>query len=359
MRSSTRLQTWRNRPLVFLFGPTASGKTALVESLFNTGFQIVNADSVQVYRHLDIGSAKPSRALMEKIPHHLVDIREPWQQFTVAAFIEEADRAVEAIWDDGDVPLVTGGTAYYFKHFLYGLSEAPAADLGIRAALQSELAAKGPLALHSELEKVDPVSAGRIDVHDGYRITRALEVWRQTGRPLSSFALPSEPRHGMRPLVLCISRGREELVRRIGLRTRQMFEEGLVDEVRHLFAMGADASWPAMSAIGYSEFLHARDNGCATLASIEAEPSSRPSPTSWRSTLTSLKGWQRCLRTIWHSSEESSSSILKTLPCPSDLLIDLIDAHVLNSILPCRLPEGVESIYSTVLFGYGPAACLL
>lgn len=271
MRSSTRLQTWRNRPLVFLFGPTASGKTALVESHFNTGFQIVNADSVQVYRHLDIGSAKPSRALMEKIPHHLVDIREPWQQFTVAAFIEEADRAVEAIWDDGDVPLVTGGTAYYFKHFLYGLSEAPAADLGIRAALQSELAAKGPLALHSELEKVDPVSAGRIDVHDGYRITRALEVWRQTGRPLSSYALPSEPRHGMRPLVLCISREREELVRRIGLRTRQMFEEGLVDEVRHLFAMGADASWPAMSAIGYSEFLRARDNGCATLESIEAE----------------------------------------------------------------------------------------
>lgn len=268
-RSSTGLR--RSRPLVFLFGPTASGKTAFVESLAGKGWQVVNADSVQVYRRLDIGSAKPSPELMRKIPHHLVDILEPWEQFTVGDFVRLADEACLKIWEEGDVPLVTGGTAYYFKHFLYGLSGAPTADLSIRAALQEELAEKGSQRLHDELSAVDPGAAAKINPNDSYRVTRALEVYRQTGRPLSSFRVPDHPRDGLDPLIINLSRGRDDLRRRIDMRVDQMFSEGLVDEVKSLLREGGSRDWPGLSGIGYSEFLEAREIGCATPSDIRAK----------------------------------------------------------------------------------------
>ena len=270
MRSSTR-PTRENRPVIFLFGPTASGKTALVEGLFNHGYQIVNADSVQVYRHLSIGSAKPSSELMARIPHHLVDILEPWQDFSVASFISMADEAVDRIYADGDIPVLAGGTAFYFKHFLYGLSQAPAVDPAVRSRVAAMLGSLGERVLHERLASVDPVSAARINVHDVYRTTRALEVYEQTGRPLSSFALPSEPRLGMRPLVLSLVRDRQELYERIDRRVDQMFHEGLVDEIRSLVAMGATSAWSAMDAIGYAEFFHAFECGCKSLSMIREE----------------------------------------------------------------------------------------
>ena len=270
MRSSTR-PTRRNKPIVFLFGPTASGKTALVERLFNKGYQIVNADSVQVYRYLDVGSAKPSHDLMRRIPHHLVDILDPWQQFSVGQFIEKADEAVERIWDDGDIPLVTGGTAYYFRHFLYGLSQAPKVDAQVRSRVADELRRTGAQAMHGKLCSVDPVSGARIDVHDVYRITRALEVYYQSGRPLSSFTLPHEPRFGMRPLILEIVRDKEQLHERIRQRIAQMFADGLVDEIRSLRRMHASLEWPGIGGIGYVEFFHAFDEGCLPLSAIAAQ----------------------------------------------------------------------------------------
>ena len=270
MRSSTR-PTRRNKPLIFIFGPTASGKTALVERLFSTGYQIVNADSVQVYRYLDIGSAKPSSELMEKIPHHLVNILEPWQQFTAGMFVQLADEAVDRIYSLGDIPVLTGGTAFYFKNFLYGLSRAPECDPEIRAQVAAELKEKGAHALHRQLGEVDPASAQRINVHDTYRITRALEVYYQSGRPLSSFALPNEPRFGMKPLILNLVRDRQELHHRIELRVEQMFDQGLADEIRQLKRMKAGSSWPALVAIGYSEFFRAFDNGCADISTIKAD----------------------------------------------------------------------------------------
>ncbi len=269
MKSSTQQVTRKNKPIVFLFGPTASGKTSLVEALFTSGYQIVNADSVQVYRHLDIGSAKPSEELMEKIPHHLVDILEPWQQFTVGQFIEKADEAVDSIYADGDIPLVTGGTAFYFRHFLYGLSSAPVADESVRVRVDAELKRDGSKALYEKLRQVDPVSAARININDTYRITRALEVWYQSGRPLSSFALPDKPRKGMKPLILNIARDREELYRRIDRRVDEMFSLGLADEIRKLRRMGARRSWPGLAGIGYAEFFSAFDNGCCSMADIK------------------------------------------------------------------------------------------
>ncbi|MBR1919365.1 MAG: tRNA (adenosine(37)-N6)-dimethylallyltransferase MiaA [Spirochaetales bacterium] len=260
MRSGTH-PTKTSRKIVFLFGPTASGKTALTLGHFSKGFQIVNADSVQVYRYLDIASAKPSLELREKIKHHLVDILDPWQQFTVSDFITLADEACESIWGDGDIPLVTGGTAFYFKHFLYGLSDAPKSDEEIRRRVQLLLDEHGREELHRILLSVDPISGRRINVNDTYRLTRALEVYYQTGRPLSSFELPTEARNGLSPLVIGLEREKGELEKRIALRVEEMFDMGLMDEMRRLLAMGASPSWPGMGGIGYREFFLLMESG--------------------------------------------------------------------------------------------------
>lgn len=266
MRSSTASKTNKQ---VFLFGPTASGKTQLVEDFFSDGYQIINADSVLVYRYLDIGSAKPSEELLNRIHHYNVDILDPWEQFTVGEFIKRSDEAASEITGEGDIPLVTGGTAFYFRHYLYGLSEAPTADPSVRARVQELLESEGKEALHERLLAVDPVSGGRININDTYRITRALEVYYQTGRPLSSFELPSVPRNGMRPLIIGLDRDRDELYERIDRRVDIMFDEGLVDEIRRLKRMGADSTWPGMGAIGYREFIEAERSGEHSLSVIK------------------------------------------------------------------------------------------
>lgn len=268
MRSSTH-PTKKSKKLVFLFGPTASGKTALTLSHFSKGFQIVNADSVQVYRYLDIASAKPSIELRKKIKHHLVDILDPWQQFTVSDFITLGDEACESIWNDGDIPLVTGGTAFYFKHFLYGLSDAPKSDAEVRKRVQDLLEEVGREELHQILLSVDPVSGRRINVNDTYRLTRALEVYYQTGRPLSAFELPTEARKGLDPLIIGLEREKAELDERIALRVEQMFDMGIMEEMRKLMKMGASLDWPGMGGIGYREFFVLMESGEFTLKKVK------------------------------------------------------------------------------------------
>ncbi len=268
MRSSTH-PTKKSKKLVFLFGPTASGKTALTLSHFSKGFQIVNADSVQVYRYLDIASAKPSIELRKKIKHHLVDILDPWQQFTVSDFITLGDEACESIWNDGDIPLVTGGTAFYFKHFLYGLSDAPKSDAEVRKRVQDLLEEVGREELHQILLSVDPVSGRRINVNDTYRLTRALEVYYQTGRPLSAFELPTEARKGLDPLIIGLEREKAELDERIALRVEEMFDMGIMEEMRKLMKMGASLDWPGMGGIGYREFFVLMESGEFTLKKVK------------------------------------------------------------------------------------------
>lgn len=270
MKSSTPRTKRRNKPIVFLFGPTAVGKTALIESGFAHGFEVVNADSMQVYHYLDIGSAKPSSDLMQKIPHHLVDILDPWEQFTVGQFIALADKACDEIWERGNVPVLTGGTAYYFRHFLYGLPEAPASDPGVRERVAKTMAEKGLSWAYDELGRVDPISAGRINAHDEYRISRALEVYAQSGQPLSDFALSKTPRRGIDPLIIGLVRDKEELYDRIRLRVDIMFKEGLLDEIRALMRMGAEASWPGMQGIGYREFFSLPAEGECSIETIKA-----------------------------------------------------------------------------------------
>ena len=244
-----------NNKAVFLFGPTAVGKTRLLFDFFSDTGEVVNADSVQVYRHLDIGSAKATKDITDRIPHHLIDILDPWETYNVASFINLGDQACREIWGRGKLPVISGGTAFYFKHFMYGLSEAPQSDPETRHSVELFIRDQGLQKAHDYLKIVDPVSAERINVNDIYRISRAIEVYRTSGKPLSSFALPTTPRNNMQILSIGLFRPKEILNARIRERVDIMFDEGLIDEIDKLIKMGANPSWQSMQGIGYREFM--------------------------------------------------------------------------------------------------------
>lgn len=268
MKSSTQKRTAGKSKAVVLFGPTAVGKTAMTEALFSRSAEIINADSVQVYRGLDIGSAKPDDGLRRLIPHHLLDIRDPWEQYTAGDFVRDAELLIPEIEARGKIPLITGGTAYYLKQLVYGPSAAPPSDALIRLSVQEEIAEKGEDWAYDYLQSIDPVSYSRIARRDIYRISRAIEVYRASGRPLSSFPVSLVPRSDIAFILICLTRDKQELDERIRLRVDQMFSQGLYEEVRRLAAMGAEPGWPAMHAIGYREFFEAAEAGEASLSTI-------------------------------------------------------------------------------------------
>ena len=254
--------------IVFLFGPTGVGKTSLLTKLCKDQFTVINADSVQVYKGLDIGSAKVSQEQMKLAPHKLIDILQPWEQFSVAKFIDEADKAVEAIAADKRIPILSGGTAYYFKHFYYGLSDAPKSNEETRRHVAAWIEKVGLAAAREKLKEIDPISYNKIAANDSYRIARALEVFEDSGKPRSSFGIPTTPRHDMNPLIIGLKRSPEEMERRMRLRFSLMMEAGLLDEVRKLIREGAKPDWPGMQGIGYREFFSAIENGEDSLSSI-------------------------------------------------------------------------------------------
>jgi tRNA dimethylallyltransferase len=250
-------------PTLILFGPTASGKTELLERLFDgprpfCRAEIVSADSVQVYRGMDIGSAKPSETALAALPHRLIDIRNPDEQFNVGDFVRLADEACVSISAGGALPVISGGAGFYLRNFVLGLPEAPPSDPFVRKALEAEFRDRGAGALMEELAACDPVSAERIHLNDAYRIQRALEVFRVSGRPLSSFASTGaapENRPRRRFLILGLERDREDVYRRIDERCALMFRQGLPEEVRRLHDAGYGPGDPGMRAIGYREFF--------------------------------------------------------------------------------------------------------
>ena len=251
--------------VLVLFGPTASGKTALLERLFenyNNPIEVISADSMQVYRGMDIGTAKPSPEERSKIPHHLIDIRDPHEQFNAGDFVRLAEEACMAAFERGALPVVSGGTGFYLKNLVLGLSDAPPSDKEIRAKLKEELELRGVASLMEELNNADSISASRIHQNDEYRLLRALEVYRLTGRPLSSFnsawthARKTEPNpRPFRFLLVGLRRNREELYHRINERTAAMFRAGLSEEVRRLYDAGYNPADPGLRAIGYREFF--------------------------------------------------------------------------------------------------------
>ena len=246
-------------PVVLLLGATAVGKSALLERLVpllaGCRAEVINADSRQVYRHLDIGTAKPSAHLRRSLPHHLIDVVDPDVQFTAGDFVRSADRLVRRIRDRGGTPLVAGGAAFYLWSFLHGLSAAPPADAELRTELQERAREEGAAVLHRELALHDPATAARLPVADTNRIVRALEVHRLTGQPLSSFRSPAAVRRDFRVLTVGLQRERVELYARIDRRVERMFAVGLDAEVAALRARGYRADTPGMRSIGYAEFF--------------------------------------------------------------------------------------------------------
>jgi len=256
--------------VVCLFGPTAVGKTDLLEKLFGGSGEIISADSMQVYRLLDIGSAKPDSQTLKRMPHHLIDILDFREQFNAGDFVRLAEEAILDIHSRGRLPVVSGGTAFYFRNLLFGLPDIPPVSSEIRTALNRELEEKGPQALHGELALIDPETAARLEPADRSRIVRALEVFRGTGQPLSAYRTGTEPRQDLRCLLIGLERPREELYERINRRVDIMFEQGLSDEVKGLIAMGASEDDPGMKGIGYSEFFPFLKEGCLTLEDVKS-----------------------------------------------------------------------------------------
>jgi tRNA dimethylallyltransferase len=237
-------------------GPTASGKTALAVSLVERfPLEIISVDSALVYRGMNIGSAKPDAATLARAPHHLLDIRDPTEAYSAAAFCDDALRLMADIVARGKVPLLVGGTMLYFRALLQGLDDLPRADVALRKKLEAEAAARGWPALHAELAAVDPVTAARLAPNDSQRIGRALEVFRLSGTPMSALLDRAQSELPYRVLQLAlIPSDRAALHQRIAARFDAMLAEGLIDEVeslRRTYALSPDL--PAMRAVGYRQ----------------------------------------------------------------------------------------------------------
>jgi tRNA dimethylallyltransferase len=278
------------------------GKTELLRSLAGEAFEIINTDSMQVYRGMDIGTAKPPSDLRSAIPHHLIDICDPSEQFEVGRFVREADRLCEEIRSRDRYPLLCGGTAFYFYHFVYGLPETPPADPEIREELMARSEREGPGPLRRELERIDPEAAANIAPGDLKRTVRALEVYHSTGTPLSRFRRVGEQeREGYRFLPIGLYRPREELYRRIDARVEGMWREGLPEEVRNLMERGYTEDDPGMKGIGYREFFLFRRVGELTARDL-LELIQR---NSRRYAKRQLTFFRRLEQAEWYSPEEA------------------------------------------------------
>ena len=254
---------------ICLAGPTASGKSALALQLADAlrgqiDIEFISVDSAQVYRGMDIGTAKPAAAERARVPHHLIDILDPEQAYSAAQFVRDATAAAEDIRARGRLPLLVGGTMLYFKALRDGLDAMPAADAALRAQIDERAAAEGWPALHAELQRVDPATAARLSPNDAQRIQRALEVWMSTGQPLSAFhARGTAPADASRwPLIALEPDSRAWLHERIARRFDAMLAAGFVDEVRRLRQRPAlQPQMPSMRCVGYRQAWAALDSG--------------------------------------------------------------------------------------------------
>ncbi len=238
-----------------LVGPTASGKTALALALAQqVPLEIISLDSALVYKGMDIGTAKPSREELQTVPHHLIDIRDPSQSYSAAEFARDATRLIADIRERGKLPLLVGGTMLYLKALVEGLDDLPLASPSVRADIEEQAAAEGWPALHAELAKVDQVTAQRLPPNDAQRISRALEVWRVSGKPLSSFFGATRVAGPDIAVVSLEPEQRSWLHQRIEQRFDDMLQHGLLDEVRALRARGdLHADMPSMRCVGYRQ----------------------------------------------------------------------------------------------------------
>lgn len=255
----------------FILGCTASGKGAVGCLLASRiGGQIISVDSMKVYRRMDIGTGKPSPSVRAEVPHHCIDIVEPSESFSVARYVDFADKAITEIADSGNVVLAVGGTALYIKSLAEGLFEGPGADTEIRDELKRRIDTEGLAALHEELARIDPESAGRIHPNDERRIVRALEIFALTGEPISNLQKQwdkSTQRYDC--VFIGLRRSREDASRRINARVKKMVNQGLLDEVAALLAEPAGLSKQAAAALGYAEIIEHLNGKCTLDEAVE------------------------------------------------------------------------------------------
>ena len=251
--------------LVAVVGPTASGKSALALRLARAlDAEIISCDSLQVYRGLDIGSAKPTPEERAQVPHHLVDVADPDETFSAARYSELARAALHAIAGRGRLALVVGGSGLYLRALLVGLFEGPSRNPSLRRRLEALAERRGDARLHRLLGRVDAPAAARIHPHDRLRVVRALEVYQATRRPLSDhLAVPDRPLEGFAALTVGIDRPREQLRQRVEERTAQMFAAGLLDEVATMLSRGYGPELRPLRAIGYRQAVRVLQ-GCLT-----------------------------------------------------------------------------------------------
>jgi tRNA dimethylallyltransferase len=244
--------------IIVITGPTASGKTSLAIDLsLGLGGEIVNADSMQVYRGMDVGTAKPTAGERRMVKHHLLDVVDPDEEFNAAVYRSMALPVIRDIHSRGKVAFVVGGTGLYIRVLLGGVLQAPPADAELRRQLQEELLKLGPLALHERLKEMDPESAARIHPRDRVRIVRALEVIRLSRERLSSLV----SRHAFRDnpfdtLKICLQMERELLYHRINVRCSRMVQEGLVEETADLLSKGYSPDLKPMKGLGYRHMVN-------------------------------------------------------------------------------------------------------
>lgn len=265
--------------IICVAGPTASGKTALaVELAKMTGGEVISCDSMQIYKGMDIGTAKPTAEEMQGVPHHMIDVAEPDEEFSVSRYCAMATPIVEDILARGKTAIIAGGTGLYMDSLIRGNDFAPFPSTGMREKLEAQADREGMAAMLALLERIDPESAARLHLSDRKRILRALEVYYETGQTITAHnartqAIPPK----FDPLWLGLDFAqRAELYRRIDLRVELMLEAGLVEEIRGLLASGIPAKCTAMQAIGYKEFADALSgHGSIEEAVAQVQQSSR------------------------------------------------------------------------------------
>lgn len=259
--------------ILVICGPTASGKTALaVELALRHHGEVVSADSMQIYRRMDIGTAKPTPEEMGGVPHHMLDVADPEEDFSVARYVDMAAKCVDDILSRGKLPILAGGTGLYIDSLLSGRTFAPfQPDSPLRGQLEEQLRREGGAAMLARLAQVDPDSAARLHPNDEKRIVRALEVYQSTGKAITQHNLETQaipPRYDALTLALAFER-REDMWSRIDRRVDQMMDQGLVAEVQGLLDSGVPAKCTAMQAIGYKEMAAALLSGGDVRAAAE------------------------------------------------------------------------------------------
>lgn len=253
-------------PVIVIFAPTASGKTALTRELFSLcgshflfKAEIISADSQAVYKGMDIGTAKPEPELCKEIPHHLINLITPDKQFNVSDFVDNADKCCEEIYERGNIPVVCGGTGFYIRNFLYGVAKTPESDEKIRKELQERIKSEGSQKLYEELKIIDSESAKKIHPNDEYRICRALEIYKISGKTRTDYKIEPKLREKYDFTFIILEPPREVLYERINQRVDQMFNAGLAKEISNLKEQGYTKNSPGLKAIGYSEWFEYDD----------------------------------------------------------------------------------------------------